>query len=123
MPLRVDDPLADDAYPTQGVDDTDDQRSLWWRHERWRRTALRDWSATEVTVGPERDALEGRWLAAPPTSAGALAEADRLREDWRRRTTDVADQRPLWVRARWAGFDRAARRGRPASTSRAQESA
>lgn len=125
VPLRVDEPLPEGAYPTAGVDDTDDSRSLWWRHERWRRTALRDWSAVEAAVAGEREALEGRWLATPPTTAEALAEADRLREDWRRRTTDVVDRRPRWVRARWAGFDRAARRPAPASSHDrgAQESA
>ena len=123
VPLRIDDRLAEDGYPTEGVDDTDDGHSLWWRHERWRRTALRDWVAVEAAVAVERDALERRWLESPPATADALAEADRLRQDWRRRTTDVADRRPRWVRARWAGFDRAARRGRPATSPRAQESA
>ena len=103
VPLRVDQPV--DLPPAT---DRADELSLWWRHETWRRGALRDWARAEALVAPSRDEAQARWTATPPSTAEALAEADRLRGSWASLTPDLAETRPRWVRARWAGFARAA---------------
>jgi dipeptidase len=110
VPLRVDEPLPEADYPTDGVDNTVDDRSRWWRHERLHRLALRDWEAAESVVGHERDRVQATWVADPPRTAAALVEADRLEGRWLRYLAERADAdtRPWWLRRRWAGFDRAA---------------
>ncbi len=109
VPLRVDAPLDERAYATSGVDGARDDRSLWWRHEDLHREALRDRAGVEARIAGERDEVQRRWLAHPPTTEAALAEADRLRERWLgvARATP-GDTRPAWVRRRWAGFERKA---------------
>ena len=62
---------------------------------------MRDPAATSALFGPERDAAQARWLAAPPDPAAAFAEADELLARW---TAAVAarpgsrDTRPAWAR-------------------------
>jgi hypothetical protein len=53
---------------------------------------------------PERDRTELAWLADPPTSAEAFAEADDLLDRWTRLVTfdPVPDVRPVWARRYWA---------------------
>ena len=63
---------------------------------------------TRVAAG--RDATETRWVADPPSSRDAFAEAAGLEAGW---LADVAgtpgrDTRPRWVRRRWDEVDRAA---------------
>jgi dipeptidase len=110
VPLRVDRPLDETAYPTEAVDNTADDRSRWWRHERLHRLALRDWVAAEAAVAEERDRVQAEWLEEPPESDAALRAADDLDERWlqRLRTSVHADTRPWWLRRRWASFDRQA---------------
>ncbi len=109
VPLRVDEPLAEAAYPTEGVSNRRDDRSRWWRHERLHRDALRDWVGVEARIAPDRDETQRRWLAEPPPTGVALAEAEALRERWSAlAATTVQDTRPAWVRRRWAGFERKA---------------
>ena len=60
----------------------DDPETLWWRHERVHRSALRDWSAAYAVVAPERDEVEARWLADPPPTAAAFAEAAEIEARW-----------------------------------------
>ncbi|HEY0952158.1 hypothetical protein, partial [Nocardioides sp.] len=109
VPLRAAEPLAESAYPTEGVTNRRDDRSLWWRHERLHRAALRDWAGVEERIAAERDEAQRRWASAPPSTEAALAEAEALRESWSALADAVAgDTRPAWVRRRWAGFERKA---------------
>lgn len=104
VPLRVESPLT-----LPGATDVEDAQSRWWRHERWRRRALADWSGAEARIAADRDRLQARWLAEPPATAEALAEAEAALDRWAAATADLRETRPRWVRARWAAFDRAAR--------------
>jgi dipeptidase len=110
VPLRVDRPVGEDAYPTTGVDNRRDDRSLGWRHERLHRRALRDWARAEAVIAADRDRLEREWLAEPPTTEEALATGDRVRERWWPGVEQVTrrDVRPWWLRRRWESFERAA---------------
>jgi hypothetical protein len=109
VPLRVDEPLAEAAYPTEGVGNRRDDRSLWWRHERLHRDALRDWAGVEGRIAPERDETQRRWVSHPGPTAAALAEAEVLRERWSAvAAATTGDTRPAWVRRRWTGFERKA---------------
>lgn len=120
-PVRVDEPLDRGPQPT----DRYDPRVLWWRHERLHRAAMTDPAALVERFAPERDRLEAAWLAEPPTSTEAFAEADRLLEAW---TADVlavvdGDRRPRWVRRYWSRRDRLAdlpTANPPASTKAAE---
>ena len=63
----------------------------------------------------ERAEVEARWRAAPPGSAEAFAEADRLLRSWTEAVLDgpTTDRRPPWVRRYWQARDR--RAGMPAA--------
>lgn len=109
VPLRVDGPLPEAAYPTQGVSNHRDDRSLWWRHERLHRAALRDWVGVTGRIAAERDETQRRWVSHPVPTATALAEAEVLRGRWSAVADAVTDDsRPAWVRRRWAGFEQQA---------------
>jgi GrpB-like predicted nucleotidyltransferase (UPF0157 family) len=102
-PVAVEAPLELGAPPT----DRADGHSLWWRHERLHRAALRNYVALAPRFLPERDEVERRWLADPPSSAEAFAEGDRLLAKW---THDMerhvtADHRPWFVRRYWGRRD------------------
>jgi hypothetical protein len=103
--VRVDEPL-DMGQPTDRADDA----SLWWRHERLHRAVLRDPARLLPLIAAERDAVEARWLAAPPEPAAAFAEGDQLLAAWTRRVAaaDVRDTRPWWARRYWRLRDRRA---------------
>ena len=60
-PFRVDEPVDLGRSP----DDRFDERTLWWRHERLHRWALRDPAAALPLFSGERDEVERRWLARP----------------------------------------------------------
>ncbi len=98
-PVRVDHPVDLGAAP----DDHDDGGSLWWRHERLHRAAMRDPSSAFPVFAAERDAVEATWRREPPVSEDAFAEGDALLERW----TDAVeravrrDTRPWFVRRYW----------------------
>jgi dipeptidase len=114
VPLRVDEPLGEDTYPVTGVDNTADDRSHWWRHERLHRLALRDLAAAEATLAGDRDSLQRAWLAEPPRTADALSRAAEAHDAWADALEQrpPAETRPWWLRRRWASYDRAAGRTR-----------
>jgi dipeptidase len=98
-PVAVDRPLELGPAPR----DRDDGESLWWRHERLHRRAMRDPARLLPRYAAERDEIESAWLADPPDSAAAFAEADSLLARW----TDAVlgesgrDTRPAYVRRYW----------------------
>ncbi len=98
-PICVDAPVEHGPVP----DDRFDDRTLWWRHERLHRLAMRDPAATMPTFVAERDQVERRWLAEPPSGPAAFAEADRLLDAWYAKlaTAPPSDGRPWWVRRYW----------------------
>ncbi len=105
-PVLVDQPLDLGPFLT----DSADAESLWWRHERLHRSALRDPVRLLPLFVEERDRIEADWLVDPPEPAAAFAEADRLLTGWTERVaaTTVADARPWWARRYWRARDRRA---------------
>ncbi|HEX6932721.1 MAG TPA: C69 family dipeptidase [Streptosporangiaceae bacterium] len=99
-PVRVTSPVELGAEPS----DRYDPAALWWRHEELHRMVMRDPAVTYPLFRPERDAVQARWLTAPPDPAAAFAEADELLARW---TAAVAaavgghDTRPAWARRYW----------------------
>jgi hypothetical protein len=88
VPLHLG-PPATDGY---------DPGTRWWRHERRHRRVLRD-PAALLPLLAEREAIEARWLARPPDSRDAFAEADRLLAAW----AEAAFRQPAPDRRPW-GF-------------------
>ena len=115
VPLRVDRPVDQAAYPTADVANQGDDRSLWWRHAELHRRALRDWMRAERVIDGDRDRLQRAWIASPPSTEEALAEAAAAYERWLPGIARVTqrDTRPWWLQRRWEGFERAAGRTRP----------
>jgi hypothetical protein len=105
-PFRVEQPLELGPPP----DDRFDERTLWWRHERFHRRAIRDAATALPLFAAERDDLERRWLREPPPAARAVAEAEALLERWTGTVAASAhrDVRPPWVRRYWRARDRRA---------------
>ena len=99
-PVHVTSPLDLGPEPSERYDPA----ALWWRHEVLHRMVMRDPAAASALFGPEPDAAQARWLAAPPDPAAAFAEADELLARW---TAAVAarpgsrDTRPAWARRYW----------------------
>lgn len=87
-----------------------DPATIWWRHEVLHRSSMVDPQALLARYGAERDAVQHRWLADPPDSADAFAEADRLEARWAADVVGAAqpDRRPRFVRRWWSAHDRAA---------------
>jgi secernin len=112
-PFRVEEPADIGPEP----DDRFDPRTLWWRHERLHRCAMRDPATAFELFAAERDGVQQRWLSEPPESAAALAEADHLLERWTADVEDAVDRdvRPPWVRHYWRVRERrAGMAGQPA---------
>ena len=101
-PIAVGEPL--DLGPAPG--DRADDRTLWWRHERLHRSWLRE--PARISFLEERDAVESRWLAGPPSPDEAFAEADELLARWSAAPPPRRDARPWWVRRYWRVRDRRA---------------
>lgn len=105
-PVKVEQPLDLGPAPTNRADDD----SLWWRHERLHRWAMRDPASAAAVFRQERDALERYWLEHPPQPGSAFAEGSQLLAEW---TAAVGarvtrDTRPIWVRRFWARRNRQA---------------
>jgi hypothetical protein len=98
-PVRVGEPLDLGPAPT----DRADADSLWWRHERLHRAAMRDPVRLLPLFAVERDAIEARWQVAPPEPTVAFADGDRLLAEWTRWVTETGgrDRRPRFVRRFW----------------------
>lgn len=104
-PVSIDKPIDLGAFPSDRADD-----SLWWRHERFHRTLMRDPPALLDAFAEERDAIERKWLTTPPDSQAAFEEHDRLLTRWIERVMDsrIRDKRPVFVRAYWRKRNRRA---------------
>jgi dipeptidase len=98
-PVSLGEPL-DLGSPTGIPDD----RSLFWRHERLHRRAVVNPAELYPLFTPERDRVERRWLADPPSPAEAFAEGDELLSRWTERVEShpAPDVRPWWARRYWA---------------------
>ena len=107
-PARVLEPAAVD--PATRPENRYDAAYLWWRHEALHRLALHDHAGSVARFAAERDAVERGWLAAPPTTAAAFAEAERCEARWLAdlRAAGLPDRRPRWLRSLWGAWDRAA---------------
>jgi dipeptidase len=106
-PVRVDEPVDIGPSPA-GVDDGE---SLWWRHERMARTAMRDPRRMAPLFLDDRDAVEARWRRDAPSGQEAFDLGSALLDDWADRVAtanDDTDVRPIWARRYWARRDRAA---------------
>jgi secernin len=107
-------PVAIDEPIDLGPDATNryDPATGWWRHEDLHRWALRDLAASLARFGPERDRTERAWLAEPPSSAAAFAEAADLEARWtdELQRAQLPDVRPRWIQRQWRRFDEEARR-------------
>lgn len=105
-PVAVELPLELSANPTDRADD----ESLWWRHERLHRTVMCDPARLLPRYAHQRDEIERAWLADPPNSAEAFAEADRLLARWSEEVLAHAgpDTRPGFVRRYWKRRNREA---------------
>jgi dipeptidase len=107
-PVRVDEPVAQGMVPG----DRADQKTLWWRHERFTRTVMRNPAELTSLFQKERDHVEDRWLANPPAAEDAFALGDSLLGNWTGAVAarKVRDIRPFFVRRywnrrnRWAGL-------------------
>ena len=67
------------------------------------RAVLADPARLTPLFAAERDGIEARWLANPPTPAEAFAEADRATARWTDAVlaTDGPDRRPWRARRYW----------------------
>lgn len=98
-PVRVEVPLALGSAPTDIADS-----SLWWQHERVHRRVMANPARLRGAFIAERDALEARWLSAPPEGAEAFEAHMELLARWNGfidRLTEVPDERPWYVRRYW----------------------
>jgi secernin len=103
-PVTVAEPIDLGPAPT----DRYDPATLWWRHERFHRRVMRDPVAAWPAFVPERDAIEARWLAAPPDPGEAFREADAALARWEAALPESLDRRPAFVRRYWAKRNRRA---------------
>lgn len=103
LPVRVNRP----AHLGPAPNNVYDAESWWWSHERFRRKAARDWEHSLTRVSAERDEIEAVWLADPPRTEVAAAEARAAYSRWEREVT-TSDTRPALVRHLWRRWDRAA---------------
>lgn len=96
-PVRIDKPLALGS-PQNKADD-----SLWWRHERFQRSVMRNPEPLRDCYVPERNALEAEWTDNPPDPAAAFAKGDELLSKWSDAVAkrSVEDTRPGQVKRYW----------------------
>jgi dipeptidase len=96
-PVRIDQPIE----MVSAKDESGE--SLWWRHEELHRRVVRNPARLRPLFARERDEVQARWLAAPPDSIVAFAEADRLLTEWTSRVAaeSINDVRPVWTRMYW----------------------
>jgi hypothetical protein len=99
-PVAVNQPLELGPPPT----DRADEESPWWRHERLHRVVMRDPARLGKVYFAQRDEIEAAWLADPPESSAAFAEARHLTQRWTESVLAhaIADTRPWFVRRYWA---------------------
>lgn len=102
-PVRIHQPVDLGADPTNRFDPA----SVWWRHERLHRLALRDHPGSTARFVATRDRTEAIWRAEPPTTLDAFARAEELEAEW---LGDLAaarlpERRPRWLRSLWSGLD------------------
>ena len=65
---------------------------------------MRDPAVAFPLFHPERDAVQARWLAAPPEPTAAFAEAEELLARWTAAVAaglDGRDTRPSWTSRYW----------------------
>jgi len=120
-PIWIDSGLPDLGPSPTG---TYAEEALWWRHEDLFREILKDYQTRILELTPERDALEGKFLAACPDPRTASA-ADRLtftsdcfaaveqaERQWLDRVRDLPfrKHRPILDKIAWQNFDRHANR-------------
>ena len=105
-------PFCVEAPVELGPDPSDrfDQSTLWWRHERLHRCAMRDPGTALALFTPERDALERAWLIDPPSGEQAAVQADEALAQWTETVQEAAgaDRRPAYIRHYWSKRDRRA---------------
>jgi dipeptidase len=89
-PVSVDQPLQIDE-------------SLWWRHERFHRTVMRNPERLRERFLPERNRIEAEWIESPPDPEEAFKIGDELLTKWMDvvAAEPVPDVRPWWVRRYW----------------------
>jgi dipeptidase len=102
-PVSVEHPV-DVGWPTARADN----RSLWWRHERFHRQAVRDYGPAGAAFFEERDRLEAGWCEHPPASAEAFAVHRSRLHAWVAAVRGSADRRPVWTRLAWRHWNRRA---------------
>lgn len=109
-PVRVDEPIDLGPKPTNRMDDS----TIWWRHERLHRAAMRDPSRLLPRFVRARDGVEAGWVSEPPPAGEAFRLAGELEESWRRDLEGVrADTRPPHVRRTWRKLEEEASRTSP----------
>jgi dipeptidase len=104
-PVRVDAPVDIGAIPAGH----DDGESLWWRHERMARSAMRDPDRLANLFLAERDVVEARWLSEVPDGHVAFDEGSALLDRWASTVAAAAtdkDVRPIWAKRYWERRDR-----------------
>ena len=76
--------------------------SLWWRHERLHRVALRDYRSARASFASERDAFQEEAWTASPGRAIWSEHADRV-DEWLSRVRDIVrgDRRSVPARLYW----------------------
>lgn len=109
-------PTAFRRLPERQADDA----SLFWRHERRHRLALRDLPAALARIAAERDAFEAHWVQAALEAAGAPLDRRQALADQASRAAEAVlegwdevlaglpargDLDPDWL-ATWAAIDR-----------------
>ena len=123
-PLPGPDPACSlDAAAAQALlgtpDGAPDPTSWWWAVERLHRSALTSPNTLPSSFHAERDELEARLgtIASDPVEHGRFDEHHAAARAWLARWTTWLDQqpahdeRPRWLRARWARWQRQAARG------------
>ncbi len=99
-PVAVDRPTQLGPHP----DDTFDDLTPWWRHERRHRLLLRNAEELLPAFAARRDALEASWVDEPPDTGEAFRQADEALDSWLAAALaehGAPDRRPAHVRRYW----------------------